>query len=66
MRIVSKYLSRGILPLPHIRQPSTQYMSTRSVNAGTVEFLVARDRYYFIEVNPRIQVTPWVRTRDAI
>lgn len=26
------------------------------VNAGTVEFLVADDEFYFIEVNPRIQV----------
>lgn len=26
------------------------------VNAGTVEFLVSGDDYYFIEVNPRIQV----------
>lgn len=26
------------------------------VNAGTVEFLVADGKYYFIEVNPRIQV----------
>ncbi|KKB39216.1 pyruvate carboxylase [Bacillus thermotolerans] len=26
------------------------------LNAGTVEFLVAEDKFYFIEVNPRIQV----------
>ncbi|HHY72355.1 MAG TPA: pyruvate carboxylase [Bacillus bacterium] len=26
------------------------------VNAGTVEFLVTKDQYYFIEVNPRVQV----------
>ena len=26
------------------------------INAGTVEFLVAEDNFYFIEVNPRIQV----------
>ena len=26
------------------------------LNAGTVEFLVADDKFYFIEVNPRIQV----------
>src|SRR5699024_1371411 len=25
-------------------------------NAGTVEFLVADDQFYFIEVNPRVQV----------
>ncbi|MCU9612238.1 pyruvate carboxylase [Caldibacillus lycopersici] len=29
---------------------------TNYVNAGTVEFLVANDKFYFIEVNPRIQV----------
>ncbi|MDQ0244010.1 pyruvate carboxylase [Bacillus fengqiuensis] len=26
------------------------------INAGTVEFLVADDKFYFIEVNPRVQV----------
>ncbi|MBM7552894.1 pyruvate carboxylase [Thalassobacillus pellis] len=26
------------------------------VNAGTVEFLVTKDEFYFIEVNPRVQV----------
>lgn len=26
------------------------------VNAGTVEFLVSNDKFYFIEVNPRVQV----------
>ncbi|MFD0049177.1 pyruvate carboxylase [Actinomycetes bacterium NPDC127524] len=26
------------------------------INAGTVEFLVANDEFYFIEVNPRVQV----------
>ncbi|WP_077300459.1 pyruvate carboxylase [Virgibacillus pantothenticus] len=26
------------------------------LNAGTVEFLVTEDKYYFIEVNPRVQV----------
>ncbi|NBJ70768.1 MULTISPECIES: pyruvate carboxylase [Clostridia] len=26
------------------------------LNAGTVEFLVTKDKYYFIEVNPRVQV----------
>jgi pyruvate carboxylase len=32
------------------------------LNAGTVEFLVdAEGRYYFIEVNPRIQVRAWTR-----
>lgn len=30
--------------------------STNYVNAGTVEFLVSGDEFYFIEVNPRIQV----------
>ena len=30
--------------------------SVQYVNAGTVEFLVANGEYYFIEVNPRIQV----------
>jgi len=29
---------------------------TNYVNAGTVEFLVSNDEFYFIEVNPRIQV----------
>src|SRR5699024_6173372 len=29
---------------------------SRYVNAGTVEFLVKDDQFYFIEVNPRIQV----------
>ncbi len=26
------------------------------VNAGTVEFLVSGDEFFFIEVNPRVQV----------
>ena len=26
------------------------------LNAGTVEFLVKDDEFYFIEVNPRVQV----------
>ena len=26
------------------------------LNAGTVEFLVANEEFYFIEVNPRVQV----------
>ncbi|WAA11090.1 pyruvate carboxylase [Fervidibacillus albus] len=30
--------------------------NTNYINAGTVEFLVAIDSFYFIEVNPRIQV----------
>lgn len=30
--------------------------NVRYVNVGTVEFLVADDKFYFIEVNPRIQV----------
>ncbi|MEW5322526.1 pyruvate carboxylase [Geobacillus thermoleovorans] len=30
--------------------------SVNYVNAGTVEFLVSGDEFYFIEVNPRIQV----------
>ncbi len=30
--------------------------STNYVNAGTVEFLVSGNEFYFIEVNPRIQV----------
>ena len=28
----------------------------RYVNAGTVEFLVSGDEFFFIEVNPRVQV----------
>ena len=30
--------------------------NVKYINAGTVEFLVAGDEFYFIEVNPRIQV----------
>ncbi len=30
--------------------------NVKYVNAGTVEFLVAGDSFYFIEVNPRVQV----------
>ncbi|WP_050614651.1 pyruvate carboxylase [Bacillus testis] len=30
--------------------------NVKYVNAGTVEFLVADDQFYFIEVNPRVQV----------
>jgi pyruvate carboxylase len=30
--------------------------NVKYINAGTVEFLVADDEFYFIEVNPRIQV----------
>ncbi|MGM0750288.1 MAG: pyruvate carboxylase [Bacillota bacterium] len=30
--------------------------NVKYVNAGTVEFLVANDQFYFIEVNPRVQV----------
>ncbi|HEY0222185.1 MAG TPA: pyruvate carboxylase [Lactovum miscens] len=30
--------------------------SVKYVNAGTVEFLVKDDQFYFIEVNPRVQV----------
>lgn len=40
-----------------ICQAAVQLMkSVNYVNAGTVEFLVADDEFYFIEVNPRIQV----------
>ncbi|MGG1400091.1 pyruvate carboxylase [Bacillus salipaludis] len=30
--------------------------NVRYVNAGTVEFLVSEEKFYFIEVNPRVQV----------
>ncbi|WP_431307243.1 pyruvate carboxylase [Ferdinandcohnia quinoae] len=30
--------------------------NVKYVNAGTVEFLVSNDQFYFIEVNPRVQV----------
>ncbi|WEA41235.1 pyruvate carboxylase [Lysinibacillus fusiformis] len=30
--------------------------NVKYLNAGTVEFLISEDRFYFIEVNPRIQV----------
>ena len=40
------------------------------VNAGTMEFLVGQDGYYFIEVNPRIQVehtvTECITGRDLV
>jgi len=40
------------------------------VNAGTIEFLVGSDGYYFIEVNPRIQVehtvTECITGRDLV
>ncbi|MGC3604261.1 acetyl-CoA carboxylase biotin carboxylase subunit, partial [Enterococcus faecium] len=40
-----------------ICQAAVQLMKyVRYVNAGTVEFLVDGDDFYFIEVNPRVQV----------
>lgn len=40
-----------------ICQAAVQLMKNVSyINAGTVEFLVTNDEFYFIEVNPRIQV----------
>ena len=40
-----------------ICQAAVQLMNNVSyINAGTVEFLVTNDEFYFIEVNPRIQV----------
>ena len=30
--------------------------NVKYVNAGTVEFLVTKHEFYFIEVNPRVQV----------
>lgn len=41
----------------NICQAAVQLMeSVNYVNAGTVEFLVSGEEFYFIEVNPRIQV----------
>jgi pyruvate carboxylase len=40
----------------------------RYVNAGTVEFLVSGDEFFFIEVNPRVQVehtTSQIRSRNS-
>lgn len=41
----------------HICDAAVKLMKNiKYINAGTVEFLVAGDEFYFIEVNPRIQV----------
>lgn len=41
----------------HICQSALQLMKNiKYVNAGTVEFLVSGDEFFFIEVNPRVQV----------
>lgn len=54
-----------IAPAPNLDEPVRQALFRDALNlaravgyhnAGTVEFLVAGDQHYFIEVNPRLQV----------
>ncbi len=54
-----------IAPAPHLNSVVCQRLHDDALkiarhvnylNAGTVEFLVAQDEHYFIEVNPRLQV----------
>jgi pyruvate carboxylase len=54
-----------IAPAPNLAEPVRQALFADALklaraggyhNAGTFEFLVADDRHYFIEVNPRLQV----------
>src|SRR5699024_8820201 len=41
----------------NINNAAVQLMENiKYINAGTVEFLVSNNEYYFIEVNPRVQV----------